>query len=403
MNETNFVIIGASAAGITAAKTIRKLRPEADVTILSSDSVPYSRVMMHKYLSGESDLAGICFIKESFFDDSHITWKKHTTVSAIDPQAKIVRTQDSTERPYDKLLLATGANYNIPPIPNLREANNVFGFRDLSDADRILTFLSENPSCTRCTVIGAGLVGLDVVEALLHRDVAVTVIEMDDRPAPLQLDQASGRLFQDAFEQHGAKFMLSSKVNAVNLNTSGAAESLLVNDSLVACDFIVVCAGVRPNSTLAEQAGLQTGRGITVNEFLQTSDQHIYAAGDATGLSGIWSSAMKQGEIAATNMCGLAKEYVDPFSAKNPLNFYNLSAWSIGEVNLSGEEYHTLIKQDNFNYQKIILKGNHAVGVILVGDTQKFMLWENVIKHKRDLSFYQGNLFDLTQKDLVTE
>ena len=167
------VIIGASAAGISAAKTIKASEPDTEVVIIAKEDSVHSRCMLHKFLGHQRDAKGISFIADDFFSSNGITWLNNTTVISLDAQKKTVKTHDNQDISYDKLLIATGAAYFIPPIPGLREAKNVYGFRDLKDAQLLD---SECNTAKNAVVIGAGLVGMDAAVAMLERGLKVTVI-----------------------------------------------------------------------------------------------------------------------------------------------------------------------------------------------------------------------------------
>ncbi len=147
------VILGAGAAGISAAKTIRKLEPKADIIMVSVDDQVHSRCMLHKYLSHERDEAALSFVPADFFDALGIKWLKNKEAVHIDPMKQTVLLDDGTELNFDRLLIATGAHSVIPPIVNLREAKNVFGLRNLSDARQIRKFAQ---SADKILVIGSG-------------------------------------------------------------------------------------------------------------------------------------------------------------------------------------------------------------------------------------------------------
>lgn len=202
------VIIGAGAAGIQAAKTIRALMKDAEILVISTDTHVHSRCMLHKYLSHERDEKTLSFVPEDFFETNHISWIKDKTVTSIDTEASVVILQDDSKVSYDRLLIATGAHSFIPPVGQFREANNVFGLRDLSDAQAIrpLADKAEN-----ILVVGSGLVGMDAAYAFLEQGKAVTVVEMAERILPLQLDEAAGDAYRENLNLTDAASFLARK------------------------------------------------------------------------------------------------------------------------------------------------------------------------------------------------
>jgi len=392
------VIIGASAAGITAARTLKALDPNTEVVIISKDDTIHSRCMIHKYLGHERDAHGISFVPQDFCETNDITWMKNTMVISVDPQKKILETLDNQEINYDKLLITSGAAYFIPPVPGMREAQNVYGFRDLSDAKRIdeASKNSEN-----AIVVGAGLVGMDAAVALLELGLNVTIIEMMDTVMGLQLDPKAAGEYQRLFEEAGAKFLLSEKVVTVNLDENQHATSVhLASGKIVPCDFIVVAAGVRPSYDFLEGSNIAANRGITVGDDMGTNVEDVYAAGDVLGLSGIWPNAMNQGKIAATNMLGGNAVYNDRYALKNTANFYGLTTLSLGNTNPEDEENCQIItREDKNNYQKIVSNQGQILGVIFQGDIRNTGFWQYLIKNRINVSGIDKPIFDLSYAD----
>ena len=192
-----FVIIGAGAAGITAAQVLREFREKDVITVISTDEQVHSRCMLHKYLGHQRDAQGINFVGADFFEKHNIYHLAGQSVSKIDTQAKTVAYGDGYSTPYDKLLIATGAGFFIPPIPHFREAPNVFGFRDLSDALKIDAAFAGGK---RVFIVGSGLVGLDAASALCERGAEITIAEMAPRVMPLQTDDYAASVYQNVFE-----------------------------------------------------------------------------------------------------------------------------------------------------------------------------------------------------------
>ena len=392
------IIIGASAAGISAARTIKEVEPSTQVTVISRDDCVHSRCMLHHFLGHERDEAGISFVDGHFFADNHITWLKNTAVVGLNTAAKAVTTDDGQELFFDKLLIATGASYFVPPISGLREATNVYGFRDLKDA-RLLD--AECETAKNAVVIGAGLVGMDAASALLKRGLKVTVIEMMDHILGLQLDEKSANAYQQHFAAHGADFLLSEKVVAVDLDETGRAKTIqLASGKSVPADVIVIAAGVRPSFDFLTGTGITTDKAVLVGDDLQTNVADIYAAGDVTGLSGIWPNAIKQGRIAAINMLGERLLYDDRFAIKNTVNFYGLTTLSLGNINPRPEENcDVILREDHSSYRKIIMKDGRISGVIIQGDIGGTGFLQHLIKQQLDLSGLDKDVCDLDYSD----
>ena len=391
-----YVILGAGAAGITAAKTIRKADENGKITVISTDTQVHSRCMLHKYLSHERDAAGISFVDPDFFEKNQIAWLPGKTVNRLDTQRKKVYTDQGDEVSYDRLLIATGAESFIPPVGNLREAENVFGLRHLRDAQAIDELAKD---VENIVIIGSGLVGLDAAYGLMETGKKVSIVEMADQILPVQLDKTAAFEYQKRFEEAGARFYLGRKAaDTVMEEDKIIREIILDNGEKLPCDLIIVAAGVRSAVAGMEGEGIVIDRGIKVDDYLQTGAEGVYAAGDVTGLSGIWPNAQKQGETAALNMCGSHVEYTDRYAIKNTINFFGLVSMCVGVI-LPQEGDVVIAREDSRNYKRVVLRDGKVVGVLLQGDISHGGIWQYLIKNQISISGIQKDIFDLNFGD----
>ena len=391
-----YVILGAGAAGITAAKTIRKADSEGKITVISTDTQVHSRCMLHKYLSHERDAAGISFVDPDFFEKNQIAWLQGKTVNRLDTKGKKVYTDQGDEVSYDRLLIATGAESFIPPVGNLREAENVFGLRHLRDAQAIDELAKD---VENIVIIGSGLVGLDAAYGLMETGKKVSIVEMADQILPVQLDKTAAFEYQKRFEEAGARFYLGRKAaDTVMEEDKIIREIILDNGEKLPCDLIIVAAGVRSAVAGMEGEGIVIDRGIKVDDYLQTGAEGVYAAGDVTGLSGIWPNAQKQGETAALNMCGSHVEYTDRYAIKNTINFFGLVSMCVGVI-LPQEGDVVIAREDSRNYKRVVLRDGKVVGVLLQGDISHGGIWQYLIKNQISISGIQKDIFDLNFGD----
>lgn len=400
MELCRYVIIGAGPAGIAAAKSIRKMEPDAPITLISVDGKVHSRCMLHKYLAGERNAERINFVPPDFFERTAVRWVSTEEVVRVDTQNKMVHLACEAYLPYDKLLIATGAEYSVPPIPNFREAKNVYGFRDLSDADKISQALERG---NRVFIVGSGLVGLDVASALLSRGAKVTVAEMAPRVMPLQTDDTAAACYQEAFEKAGCVFRLGIGAKDSDMDGEGNITAVhLSNGETVPCDLVVTAAGVRPRIRFLEGSGIQTDRGIVVNSRLETSVPDVYAAGDVTGLSGVWPDAMEMGTAAGMNMAGGELLFENPFPMKNTSNFYGITMLSLGKLDTPDETYTTEVREWKDGYQKAVFKEGRLQGILILGDISHTGIYQHLIKNKVDLSGKEKDIFQLTFADFYS-
>ena len=391
-----YVILGAGAAGMKAAATIRKADKDGSITVVSTDTYVHSRCMLHKYLSGERDEKQLNFVEEDFFEKNRIRWIAGKTAGKLDTNEKTVTLDDGEILNYDKLLIATGAESFLPPVGNLREAENVFGLRHLRDAQAIRKMAEK---AENIVIIGSGLVGLDAAYGLMETGKKVSIVEMAEQILPVQLDKTGAAEYQKRFEAAGAVFYLGRKGADTRMDENKKiTELILDNGEALPCDMILVAAGVRSAVAGMDGEGIVVDRGIQVNGYLQTGAPDVYAAGDVTGLSGIWPNAQKQGETAALNMCGAQVLYEDRYALKNTINFFGLVSMCVGEI-LSKEGDVVIAREDSHNYKRVILREGKVAGVILQGDISHAGIWQYLIKNQISITGIEKDIFDLNFGD----
>ena len=393
-----YVIIGIGAAGMTAARTLRELAPQDEIVMLSVDEKPHSRCMLHKYLSHERDADGLNFVPEDFFTENNIWQIPGQRVTKLDTRAKkVYYGTEGYACDYDKLLIATGAESFIPPVGDLRTAPNVFGLRHLSDAKAID---EKARTAKKVVIIGSGLVGLDAAYGLLEQKKEITVVEMAERILPIQLDEKGAAEYQKRFEKAGCRFCLGRKGADTVTNEKGEITHVVLdNGEKLECDMVIVAAGVRSAVAGFENSGLLIDRGIKVNDYMQTSEQDVYAAGDVTGLSGIWPNAQKQGRIAAQNMVlGNKFMYVDRFAAKNTINFFGLVSLCVGVLNPE-EGDQVIARESRDQYERAIFRNHRLVGFLQQGDISHDGIYQYLIKNGIDLAGREEEIFSLSFAD----
>ena len=391
------IIIGAGAAGISAARAIRSLRGGDEIILVSKDDQVHSRCMLHKYLSGERTEAQINFVAEDFFAQNQIKWLPGRSMTSLDCAGKKVLLDGGETLSYDRLLIASGAYFLVPPIPGFREAGNVYGFRDLSDARQLNAAAGHGK---KAVIVGSGLVGIDAACGLLERGISPCVVEMADRILPLQLDAAAAAEYQKRFEAHGCRFYLSAAAADTRRDSRGNITAVVLKDGTeLECDFVIVAAGVRPEVRFLENCGVKAERSIQVNEYLETTVPGVYAAGDVNGLAGIWPNAMKQGETAARNMCGLPTVYDDTYAMKNTMNFFGLPALCIGDINRINEDTQVVTAEDRNTYKKALVENGMLKAVRLWGEISNTGIYQYLIKNQVELPVCGRDIFKLSFAD----
>jgi NADPH-dependent 2,4-dienoyl-CoA reductase/sulfur reductase-like enzyme/nitrite reductase/ring-hydroxylating ferredoxin subunit len=306
------VIVGGGAAGFAAAEKLRHEGYEGDITLVSSeDQAPVDRPVLSKgYLAGQASDEWLPLRPASFYPDNRIALKLGANAACIDVERHELVLEDGTKLPYDRLLLATGAEPVRLEIPGAG-LPHVFTLRSLADCRAII---ERAKTAKRAVVLGASFIGLEVAAALRERGLEVHVVAPDKRPMERILGPEMGDFVRALHEQHGVVFHLGEKPAAID-----EKHVTLSGGGVLDADLIVVGVGVRPRTALAERAGLTVDRGVVVNEYLETSVPGILAAGDIarwpdrhTGANirvEHWVVAERQGQTAALNMLGQRQRF----------------------------------------------------------------------------------------------
>lgn len=303
-----FVIVGGGAAGFAAGEMLRRRGFAGSVTMLSNDdATPVDRPNLSKdYLAGSAPEDWVPLRGDDWYAENKIDLRLKTEVTALDAKAKELTLGDGSKLKFDKLLLATGAEPVKLDIPGAGQ-KHVHTLRSLADCR---TIIAEAKDAKRAVVIGASFIGLETAGSLRARDIEVHVVAPEKRPLERVFGPQLGDFIRALHEEHGVKFHLEDTVSAID-----GKRATLKSGSTLDADLVVVGVGVRPRLALAEKAGLAIDKGVTVDEYMQTSAPDIYAAGDIArwpdAISGQrirvehWVVAERQGQIAALNMMGM--------------------------------------------------------------------------------------------------
>ena len=370
-----YVVIGASAAGISGAKTLRELDKEAEIILVSKDENVYSRCILHHYISNHRDVDALNFTSKDFFEENNITWMKGLEVKALNDAEQTLELSNGESLRYDKLLVCSGASAFVPPVPGLREGKNVVGLRNLEDA---VLIKEQAKKVKNVVVLGAGLVGIDAVSGLLGQGLNISLVEMSNKILPLQLDKHASDVYEKEFNKQGVSLKLDVKAEKLLLDEENNPKALVLNTGEeIPCELVVVATGVRSNIAFMENSNVECDRfGLIIDAKGQTNVENVYGAGDVTGRNPIWPTAVKEGIIAAHNMLGKEMEMTDFFGT-----------------------YIVETKADEKNYKKIIHKDGKIYGAIIQGDLSYTGVLTQLIKANIDVSKVTKSLFDIDYSD----
>ena len=396
------VVVGVSAAGINAAKTLREIDKNIEIILVSKDEYVYSRCILHHFLDGRRDMKSLDFTPENFFETYKIKWVKGVEVIGIDTNEKKLKLSNNEELSYDKVILATGSSSFLPPIENLRSANNVIGLRNLDDAIKIK---EEVKKVKNVAILGAGLVGVDALAGLLDYGVNITLIEMGDRILPLQLDKYAAGVYEERLREEGVDFRFGVRAEKVIVDNNNNPFYIKLNTGEeVPCELIIACTGFRSNIGFLKDSGIECDKfGLIINSKGETNVRDVYGAGDITGRNPIWPTAVKEGIVAANNVLGKMIYMNDFFGSKNTMNFCGVATMSLGMVNAPDNSYIEEKQIKGKDYKKIIHKDGVIYGAIIQGDLSYVGVLTQLIKENIDIRKVTKPLFNIDYSDFFNE
>lgn len=397
----NYVVLGASAAGINAIKVLRELDEKANITLISKDEHIYSRCMLHHIISEHRTLDSLNFVETKFDEKYNISWKKSCTVNNIDIENKEVSILETGEKvKYDKLLIATGASSAMPPIKNLKKAKHVYGLRNIEDAYEIK---EKAKDCKKIAILGAGLVGIDALIGLLeYKNLDISVIYREPFILNRQLDEYSASVYENKFKELGVKFFKGASVNEICMdNNENIIGVVLDDETYIECDMAIVATGVIPNAEFINKEFISYDRGIIIDENCKTTAKDIFAAGDVVGKNAIWPLAVKQGIVAAYNMAGREEKIDDSFVYRNTMNFLGIPTVSLGIVDME-EDCIVNVRKDETGYKKFIIKDNVIKGAIIQGDISYVGALTHLIKNNIEIPDLEKRIFEIGYADFFS-
>lgn len=389
--ENHIIIIGNGAAGISAAEEIRNHNKEVRITMITDEhTVAYYRPMLSEYISEEEIPKRFFLHTEEWYQEQSIDLIRDI-VNEIDPDAQLIVLSSGDKLNYSRLILATGSYNFIPPTDGAQK-ENVKSLRTFEDANEIKKLVQ---TYKRIVILGGGLLGLELGWQLIKLNCDVTVVEMMDRLLPRQLDLEASQIFEEKVLETGIKIIKGVQTKALR-GVEKVTSIELSDDTQLLCDLVFYSIGVRAQTKLAVEAKLNTNRGILVNEYMQTSNPAIFAAGDCAEYEGInyaiWPEAIAQGRIAGKNAIGIDDIYTNVI----PFNIYsgmNMRLFSIGDVGSNAEKkYETIKLGDSENYEKYYFEKDIFVGGILIGDIKKSVKLKNALANRLTMAEFKDSV-----------
>jgi len=393
--KEKLVLIGNGMAGVRTLEELLKLAPEQyDITVFGGEPYGnYNRILLSPVLAGEKTIDEIMLNDEQWYADNCITLHKGKWVEDVNRARRIVRTSDGSEASYDRLIIATGSNPFIIPIPG-NELDGVISFRDISDVDSMLE--SSRKQGGKAVVIGGGLLGLEAANGLMKQGMNVTVVHLMDTLMERQLDKPAGALLKASLEKNGMKFLMEAQTEAI-LGTD-KVEGIRFKEGLeIPADLVVMAVGIRPNIDLAKKIGLHFERGIVVNDTMQSFDPRVYSVGECIQhrgeTYGLVAPLFEQAKVCANHLAhmGIARYQGSVSSTK--LKVTGIDLFSAGDFH-GDETTEELVLQDPGRgiYKKVVLKDHRIQGAVMYGDTIDGTWYFELMRDGTDVSDFRDKL-----------
>jgi len=422
-NMADYLIIGNSASGLAAARSIREEDKKGRILVLTEEKYKnYSKPLITYYLAGKVSLDNINFKHENFYSDNDIELLTETRVEAIDPDNSEVVTGSGEKIQYKKLLIAAGGKPVIPRMmagtrpgkespdnsfmdsSNYKSVEGVFTLTTLEDSIKIKNYIEKN-KINSATILGGGLIGLKSAEAFLEIGININIIELADRVLSATFDSEASSIIENAIQSKGSRIYKNNTIDKIFIDNKKISGYRLRDGKENECRLLIMAIGVSPDLSFINKDILKAGRGIIVDERMRTTVENIYASGDI--IEGkdmlleenrniaIWPLAVRQGDIAGKNMAGRETIYDGGFFM-NSVEILGIPSISMGITNPVAGDSIEIIKEfrpDQDLYKKIAIKDNKVIGIIMIGNIERAGIYCGLIRNRIDLSGVRANIF----------
>jgi len=395
--KPKLVMVGNGMAGVRTLEEMLRIAPDLyEITVFGAEPHPnYNRILLSPVLAGEQTVDQIILNPRPWYEEHGIALHLGKKIVDVDRIRRIVRTSDGIEASYDRLLLATGSNPVMLPVPGA-DLTGVIAYRDIEDTEAMIEAAARYRNAV---VIGGGLLGLEAANGLMLRGMNVTVVHLMSNLMERQLDETAGRMLQSSLEQRGLQFRTGAKTEALIGGPAGRVTAVrLADGSEIAADLVVMAVGIRANTELAERAGLHCNRGIVVSDTMQTiTDPKIYAVGECAshrGVSyGLVAPLFEQGKVCATHLARVGIGRYPGSQVSTKLKVTGIDLFSAGDF-LGGQDAEEIVLSDPVGgvYKKLVIRDERLVGACLYGDTVDGAWYFSLLREGRKISDIRESL-----------
>lgn len=397
------VVIGGSAAGVSAAEAMRAVSNDCEITIISDEKdLLYSRPLISYYLAGKLEEADLLYRPRDFFKQNKIEVLAGERATEVDLENKTAVLQGGKKIAYDNLLIATGASPSFPNIAGTGK-RGVLGLRTLQDTRAILQML---PQVKQAVVLGGGLVGLKAATGLMERGVDVIVSVSSPHVLSQMMDGEAAAIFEQLLEENGIHISTGTRAAEILGNERVSGVGMESGEELP-CQLVIVGKGVAANMDLVRDTEIKHEYGILIDDHCRTNIKGIYAAGDVAQsmdivrkegwTNALWPCATEQGRIAGLNMAGQDAVY-DGSMGMNSIQFLELPVIAAGLAGLRERDYdEELIRRPAERvYKRLVLKDNRVIGFVLVGDIENAGIIRSLMAKQVDVSDIKDDILEPT-------
>ena len=400
MQKLKLVMVGNGMAGVRTLEELLKLAPDLyEITVFGAEPHPnYNRILLSPVLAGEQTLQDIVLNDFNWYSDNGITLHAGRKIAKIDRARRRVETTDGFVVEYDRLLLATGSNPVILPIPG-RDLPGVLSYRDIQDTTAMIDAAASQK---KAVVIGGGLLGLEAANGLRARGMDVTVIHLAPWLMERQLDRNAGNLLQQSLEARGLEFRLEAKTRELVAGPDGHVAAVKLDNGtpegeLLEAGLVVMAVGIRPNTELAQDAALHCDRGIVVNDTMQTYDPRIYAVGECVNhrgtVYGLVAPLFEMAKVCANHLARFGIGRYTGSLTSTKLKVTGIDLFSAGDFS-GGPDTEEIVLSDPVGgvYKKLVIRGDKLIGGVLYGDTVDGAWYFKLLREGRNIAEIRDQL-----------
>ncbi|MBI3101116.1 MAG: NAD(P)/FAD-dependent oxidoreductase [Burkholderiales bacterium] len=401
MKKSKLVMVGNGMAGVRTLEELLKIAPDLyEITVFGAEPHPnYNRILLSPVLAGEQTLEQIVLNDWSWYEDNHITLHAGFSVTQVDRTRRMVHATNAAGEavsvPYDRLIMATGSNPFMLPIPG-KDLQGVLAYRDIADTQAMIDAAAHYK---HAVVIGGGLLGLEAANGLMKRGMQVAVVHAAEWLMERQLDDVAGKMLQKSLQERGMQFLMQAQTQELLASDAGRVRAVRFKDGTeVPADLVVMAVGIRPNVSLAQNMRLHVNRGIVVNDTMQTTtDARIYAVGECAehrGVAyGLVAPLFEQGKVAANHLAEFGIGRYQGSLTSTKLKVTGIDLFSAGDF-MGGEGTEEIVMSDPGAglYKKLVLKDDKLVGACLYGNTVDGSWYFKLLRDGRPVSDLRDKL-----------